>query len=52
MPKVTVTFSDVCGDHLPGGEIPDGYKVSFYMSGWRYRPSDRPQPSRDLRGYL
>lgn len=43
MPKVTVNLCDVCGDHLPGGDIPDGYIVSFYMPGLRYLPSESAQ---------
>ena len=50
MPKVTVSLCDVCGDHLPGGDIPDGYIVSFYMRGWRYLPSERPQSPETFHG--
>ena len=50
MPKVTVNLCDVCGDHLPGGDILDGYIVSFYMRGWRYLPSERPEQPETFQG--
>jgi len=50
MPKLTVSLCDVCGDHLPGGDIPDGYIASFSMRGWRYLPSERPQPPETFHG--
>ncbi len=50
MTKVIVSLCDVCGDHLPGGDIPDGYIVSFYMRGWRYLPSEPPQRSETFHG--
>jgi hypothetical protein len=50
VPKITVSLCDVCGDYLPGGDIPDGYVVSFHMRGWRYLPSTRPEPPETFRG--
>jgi hypothetical protein len=50
VPKITVSLCDVCGDYLPGGDIPDGYVVSFNMRGWRYLPSTRSEPPETFRG--
>lgn len=50
MPKVTGSLCDVCGDHLPGGDIPDGYIASFYMRAWRYLPSTHPQQAETFHG--
>jgi len=50
MPKVTVSLCDVCGDDLPGGDIPDGYIVSSYMRGWRYLPNKRPEQPETFQG--
>ena len=50
MAKVTVSLCDVCGAHLPGGDVPDGYIVSFYMHGWRYLPNVPPERPETFHG--
>jgi hypothetical protein len=50
MSKVTVTLCDVCGNHIPGGDIPDGHIVTFYMSGWPCVPREPRQPSECFHG--